>query len=234
MNVGYEENLDKNFSRAVELCSENISREKLFEFLQHGNMPEKQFAALEIDSIKSQTEADILMENLTGCDGKIREAVAFKLHEIIPHNPEYFFQYPDIFANATIDINANICRMIIEVLPYLNNNEFIQMYTNKLLDFINSAFSQLDNFNFRDKKYTINKQLFKLYWCLEGLNIYFEHLNENNLHNILEKCSDISEYTIREKVAQLLRNNITTQKLKELKTKLKSDENYYVREILYE
>ncbi len=229
MNPCYEESVDKNFSRAVELCSTTFSRDELFAFLQNGNMPEKQFAALEIDSVQTQNEADILMKNLTGCDGKIREAVAFKLSEVIPCCKELFLKYPDIFADATIDINANICRIIIESLPYLKDREFAIAYTNKMYKFIDEAFAQLDSFIFRDKKYTINKQLFKLYWCLEGLNVFFDFLDEEKLYKVLSKCAEISEYTIREKTALLLCNNIQSAQLIELRQALKNDTNYYVR-----
>lgn len=231
MNPCYEESVDKNFSRAVELCSNNFSRDELFAFLQNGNMPEKQFAALEIDSVQTQQEADILMENLTGCDGKIREAVAFKLGEIVPDNTDLFLKYPKIFADATIDINANICRMVIDILANLKDENFAEIYTNQMYSFMNDAFKQLDSFIFRDKKYTINKQLFKLYWCLEGLNVFFDFLDEENLFPVLKKCSEITEYTIREKVALVLRNDIKTKELLELKQKLKSDDNYYVRNL---
>ena len=83
LNSCYEENLDKNFSKAVNLCETQHSRKDLFNFLRNGNMPEKQFAALEIDRISDSDEAEILVSNLTGCDGKIREAVAFKISELI-------------------------------------------------------------------------------------------------------------------------------------------------------
>lgn len=231
MNPCYEESVDKNFSRAVELCSNNFSRDELFALLQNGNMPEKQFAALEIDTVQSQQEADILIDNLTGCDGKIREAVAFKLGEIIHDNTNLFLKYPKIFADATIDINANICRMVIDILANLKDENFAGIYTSQMYSFMNDAFKQLDSFIFRDKKYTINKQLFKLYWCLEGLNVFFDFLDEENLYPVLKRCSEITEYTIREKVALVLCNDIKTKELLELKQKLKSDDNYYVRNL---
>lgn len=231
MNPCYEESVDKNFSRAVELCSNNFSRDELFALLQNGNMPEKQFAALEIDTVQSPQEADILIDNLTGCDGKIREAVAFKLGEIVHDNTYLFLKYPKIFADATIDINANICRMVIDILANLKDENFAEIYTSQMYSFMNDAFKQLDSFIFRDKKYTINKQLFKLYWCLEGLNVFFDFLDEENLYPVLKRCSEITEYTIREKVALVLCNDIKTKELLELKQKLKSDDNYYVRNL---
>ncbi len=232
MNSGYEESLDKNFSRAYNLCTGDFSHEELFAFLKNGNMPEKQFAALEISSVNNQSEADILMDNLTGCDGKIREAVAFKISELIQLNKNFFYYYPDIFADATIDINANICRTIIECLNYLKDDlDFAKTYTDKILMFIDDALETLDSFNFRDKKYTINKQLFKLYWCLEGINVFFEKLNENNLIESLTRCAEIEEYTIREKVALVLKHEVKTEQLINLKKRLKNDTNYYVKNI---
>lgn len=232
MNPCYEESRDKNFNRALELCGGIFLREELFEMLKTGNMPEKQFAALEILSIETRTEAEILMDNLTGCDGKIREAVAFKLSEILPVNPELFLEYPEIFADSTIDINANICRTIIEVLESMKSYKgFAIKYISCLFRFLDEAFEKLAGFEFRDKKYTINKQLFKIYWCLEGLNLFFEYINEDKLFCILKKCSEISEYTIREKAALILKNDVKSKNLKELKELFKNDENYYVRRV---
>ena len=232
MNECYEHTLDVNFNKALTLCSESYTKEQLLCFLKDGNLPEKQFAALELSSVDNQDEADILMSNLTGCDGKIREAVAFKLRELIDNHSDLFLKYPDIFANATIDINANICREIIDVLGYLKDDKnFSEKYLEKVVLFINEALNTLDSFNFRDKKYTINKQLFKIYWCLEGLNVFAEYINEDELFSILNRCSQIQEYTIREKVALVLKNNAKSDKLIDLKSKLKLDENYYVKNV---
>ena len=49
MNSGYEESLDKNFSRAYNLCTGNFSCEELFGLLKNGNMPEKQFVLVHQD-----------------------------------------------------------------------------------------------------------------------------------------------------------------------------------------
>lgn len=232
MNACYEESLDENFNRALDLCSGNFSREELFSFLKSGNMPEKQFAALEIQTIEAETEADIFISNLTGCDGKIREAVAYKLNEIIKNNHQIFLAYPDILADATIDINANICRMVIESLYYLKNDkEFSDKYLKKIFQFIDEALEKLDSFIFRDKKYTINKQIFKLYWCLEGVNVFYQYIEETKLFNILKRCSEINEYTVREKVAIILKNDLKSDELRQLKLNLKSDSNYYVKNI---
>lgn len=232
MNSCYEENLDKNFKRAISLCEGRFAHSELLEFLQNGSMPEKQFAALEIDSIQSEYEAEILMSNLTGVDGKIREAVSFKISELIKDTPQYFLKFPEIFADATIDINANICRTIIECLCFLQFDEnFVATYINRLKKFINIALQELDSFNFKDKKYTINKQLFKIYWCLEGINVFFPYIDEDSVSSLLTKCALIEEYTIREKVALVLKNTLKSAELLALRKQLQLDENYYVKNV---
>ena len=101
----------------------------------------------------------------------------------------------------------------------------------KILNFINDTFLELDKFIFRDKKYVINKQLFKLYWCLEALKLFVENMPEETLLGILDRSAKEKEYTIREKVAQIL-ILITSDTFTPLKNKLKTDQNYYVRSVL--
>ena len=169
MNSKYEKTLDENFDKALELCSNSYFYDDLIEFLKNGNIPEKQFAALEISELKNQEDAGIFLSNLINCDGKIREAVAQKFSEFIQYfkYQEYFSKFPLILAKSTIDINANISRMVIDGLVYLKDfSEFGQSYTGQLLEYIKEAFDGLDKIIYKDKKYTINKQMFKLYWCL--------------------------------------------------------------------
>ena len=98
----------------------------------------------------------------------------------------------------------------------------------RMITFINEAFKELDSFIFRDKKYVINKQLFKLYWCLEALKLFVNELPIKTLKPILERASEEREYTIREKVAQIV-ILLDDECLQDLKLKLQNDENYYVR-----
>ena len=171
------------------------------------------------------------MSNLINCDGKIREAVAQKFSEFVEVKEyrDYFSKYPAIFAKSTIDINANISRMVIEGLELMSNyEEFGRDYANQLKSYIYDAFEGLEKIVFRDKKYTVNKQMFKLYWCLEGLNNYWHYLDENDLFKILERASSEKEYTVREKSAQILKKQ-TSEIFEPLINRLKNDENYYVR-----
>ena len=98
----------------------------------------------------------------------------------------------------------------------------------RILEFTQDAFDELDRFIFRDKKYVINKQLFKLYWCLETLQNFYMDIEKTTLEAILNKGAEQNEYTIREKVAQVVKLSGCFQELEE---KLKFDENYYVRAV---
>ena len=136
---------------------------------------------------------------------------------------------PKTFADATIDINANICRLIVDSVIYFNKKSlFISDYVNFLVKYTTEALNELDKFIFRDKKYVINKQLFKLYWCLESLKNFYEQVEESTLKNILERSIAQNEYTVREKAAQIIQKS---NKYKELKSKLLNDENYYVKQV---
>ena len=233
LNTGFYKDLDTNFEQACELSEQDLTHDKIIQLLKEGNIPEKQIAALRLDDIYSQEEAEVLINNLTGCDGKIREAVALKITQILSKNHVKldFLIYPQIFADATIDINANICRLVLDSVSILKTNpNFTKQYLEKILKFISEAFEALDSFIFRDKKYVINKQLFKLYWCLEALKLFAEEIEADKLLAILERACKEKEYTIREKVAQIV-VNFNSEKFTHFKKLLAEDENYYVREV---
>lgn len=223
--------LDENFDLACELSEKEFTHQELLKMLEVGNIAERQIAALKFDKVENDVDALALMNNLTGCDGKIREAVALRINQLLTSNIEAraFFNYPLVFADATIDINANICRLVVDSAKLLKaDDEFSKIYLERILEFTKQAFEELDKFIFRDKKYVINKQLFKLYWCLETLQNYYMEIDNTKLKQILEQGAAQSEYTIREKVAQIVR---LAGGFEDLKNKLEQDENYYVRAI---
>ena len=233
MNTGFYKDLDTNFELACEMSEKDFSHKELIEMLESGNIPERQIAALRLDDILNDSEADILVDNLTGCDGKIREAVALRINRFIFEDIKYakMFSQAEIFADASIDINANICRLVIDSVSVLKQNEgFTGVYLNRILTFINEAFQELDSFIFRDKKYVINKQLFKLYWCLEALKLFAKDVDKALLFSILEKSSKEREYTVREKAAEIIAK-VDDSMFDELKKTLQNDENYYVRAV---
>ena len=229
MNNGFYKDLDTNFEIAYELSEKDFSHSELIVMLKNGYIPQRQIAALKLDTLLNLEDAKILFSNLTGCDGKIREAVALKINQLLKNKicAFDFFNFPEIFADATIDINGNICRLCIESATYLKDfKNFSNLYTEKIIKFSLEALQELDNFIFKDKKYVINKQLFKLYWCLEAIKYFYSYIEDKTLNEILTKASLQNEYTIREKVAEIL--NIS-KKFPDLYNNLQKDENYYVK-----
>ena len=227
MNTGFYK--DDNFEQACSLSEKNFSHEALLKLLSEGNIPEKQIAALKFDYVSSTDDAKALINNLTGCDGKIREAVALKIHQFISNGAKEYFIFPDIMASAAIDINANICRLIVDSAKLLKDNEeFAPKYAECIVAYVLEALDKLDSFIFRDKKYVINKQLFKLYWCLETLKDFHDIIDEKLMLDILEKCAEQKEYTIREKAAHIA---ILSKKYKKVADQLELDDNYYVKAV---
>ncbi len=234
MNNTYYETLDKNFNAAVELVEKDLSQQELLDMLKNGNIVEKQLAALRIDSISSDNDAAVLINNLTGQDGKIREAVSMKINELM-NNPKFlpFFentQSYDIFLEAIIDINANICRNIISALSNLKSNAtFCKYFTERLTQKTLSLLDIIKDFDFQDGKYKVNKEVFKLYWCLETVYEFSNSMEFSALKEIILTAKNIDEYTIREKAAKILTKDLDDSDLQNARLELKKDKNYYVR-----
>lgn len=227
------QNLSENYNNALNLLDKEFSHQELISFLENGSVIERQFASLNLKKVQNKEEAHLLLNNLVGVDGKIREATALKVNELTSETPELFFDERnfELFLNATIDIDSNVCRLaILSALNLKQFKEFSNFYTNGVIEVINSALDEISKFTFRDKKYKINKQIFKIYWCLEALIYFSDFADKKLLENILTKCSELPEYTVREKCAKILcKTNFDN--LNDLKNRLKADENYYVRNI---
>ena len=220
----------KNFNTALNIYENSYSHEYLIKLLKNGTVAEKQASAIKLDKINTAEDAEIFMKNLTGCDGKIREAVSFRLPEFVKENPSFFAQFADTFLDAVIDINGNICRNTIKALKYLKNNtvfinKFVPELTKKTLDVI----EPVKNFDIQDGKYKINKEVFKLYWYLETIYEFSELIDINSLKTIISKTKNIPDYTIREKTAKILSKIQNDKDLLTIKQELKKDQNYYVR-----
>ena len=234
MNNTYYENLDENFTNALNFYETEYSHEQLIALLQNGNIPQKQIAALKLDKIESNNDAQILLSNLTGQDGKIREAVSLRIAEFMKNKNyiKYFApsENTQIFLDAVIDINGNICRNVISAISSLiNDNKFCEIFCKKLTELTFSLLDIVEKFDFKDGKYKVNKEAFKLYWCLETIYVFWDKLNFDDLKNIISRASEIGEYTIREKVAKILTHDFDDKDLIVVKNKLKNDSNYYVR-----
>ncbi len=234
MNNTYYETLDENFNKALELAEKSLTQDELISMMKNGNIAEKQIAALRLETITSKEEAQTLIDNLIGQDGKIREAVSLKINEFMS-TPSllHFFENTksyDIFLEAIIDINANICRNIISAISNLKTNPvFCKYFTEKLAQKTLNLLDIIKDFDFQDGKYKVNKEVFKLYWCLETIYEFSDSIDFATLKKILLTAKNIDEYTIREKTAKILTKNFNDADLEKARLELKNDKNYYVR-----
>lgn len=208
------------------------SHEYLVELLKNGSIAEKQATTIKIDGIYSKEEAIIFISNLTGCDGKIREAVSFRLREFLPQNPSFYIDFVDQFLDAIIDINGNICRNTIEAIQVLKSfpqftSEFCSKLAQKTLEIIPPILA----FDIQEGKYKINKEVFKLYWYLETISTFVEFIDAETLFEILSKTKNVKDYTIREKTAKIISKIKNSSKFDALKAELKQDQNYYVQRV---
>lgn len=223
-----------NFNTAINLYNKNLNQKELITLIANGNVTEKQVATLKLQKITSKEEAKVLLFNLTGQDGKVREAVSFKIKEFM-NNPKYLIYFSslenyDIFLDAIIDINGNICRNIISAISNLKNNEeFCRHFCKKLNELTIELINKIEKFDLQDGKYKVNKEVFKLYWCLETIYNFYDKFDMPTLKSILSKTRVIGDYTIREKTAKILSNDLKSPELEKIRVELKKDKNYYVR-----
>ena len=232
LNNTYYQSLEENFKHAIELFEQDLSQEKLLELLKTGNILQKQIAALKISTINNEEEAYVLCSNLTGNDGKVREATSLKLLELSKSYIEYFKTEVNyqIFLDAIIDVNPNICRNMLEIIKTLKSDKnFIDFFIPKLVNQTKTLINEVEKFDFQDGKYKINKEVFKLYWYLEAIYELTDYITLTDLKSIIEKTKDINEYTIREKTAKILTKNFDDETCQKIKEFLKRDKNYYVR-----
>ncbi len=234
LNNTYYENLDQNFINALNFYENEYTHDELIEMLKSGNIVQKQIAALKLESINSPDDAQVLLSNLTGHDGKIREAVSLRLSEFMADRNyiKYFEPSKNAqkFLEAVIDINGNICRNVINALSNLKNDEnFCRIFCEKLSGLTLELLDIVEKFDFQDGKYKVNKEAFKLYWCLETIYVFWDKMNFDSLKEIIKRGSNIGEYTIREKCAKILTHDFDDKDLIEIRQKLKNDSNYYVR-----
>ena len=142
-------------------------------------------------------------------------------------NNEYskFFQSHgacDVLLKAVNDINPNICRLVAEILPQINDKPY---FLSKLYERFDVIFQELEKLK-RSNWYT--KKLFNLYWGLEALNAICPQCDDR-LKNVIEQCLKIKEYTIREKTAMLLSNlDSSVEFVQNARKELSKDTNYYV------
>lgn len=226
--MSYREEKISDFDGCCKFFESDLSQDELYDRLKHGTIAEKQLSCVRIESCGNAEQAEILMNNLTGIDGKVRETVSFKLKTFVAARPELFLRqdFYDIFLDAIIDINGNICRNIICALePLTSDSTFCEYFIENVIQRALAVTSTIENFEYKDRKYVTNKEVFKLYWYLEVLSI-FKKLPAEKLFALLERTAKIEEYTIREKTARLLSK--LPPEMAEKLDGLNFDNNFYV------
>ena len=232
----FDSNLDTNFNTAIKMCQNNYQYNELINFLNSEKIIEKQIAILALNKIQSKNDALTLVSNLVGQDGKIREAVAFKINELVkdPNSSHFFINEKvfDIFLQGIMDINGNVCRQIINLEGKCEINERFNKYLcKKLPESIRKILNEINTFEKKHKQYKINKRNFQLYWCLEALYNIIDVIDFSTIKEILFITGKFYDYTIREKTAKILAK-IDNSEIDDLKGKLRNDENYYVRKYM--
>lgn len=230
--TNYYSNFEENFNAAVEIVQNTYDYDTLIKLLSSEKILEKQIAALEINEIKSKEDALILTSNLVGQDGKIREAVSFKLSTMAlgPKYKEFFLdeEFYGLFLQGVMDINGNVCRQIVSLTQI---DEFAKYLCKKLPESIRKILKQIKEIDAQSKQYVISKRNFQLYWCMEALYNIIDLMNTKNIKDIFFETGEFYDYTIREKTAKILAK-INNPEFDDLKDKLSNDENYYVRRYL--
>ena len=184
--------------------------------------------------------AELIIFNLTNHSGPVRELSAYRLCEIIKDYKQYFQSKKtlDIIISALNDVNPNVVRFILQTLGYLDDKKYL---FDNLLTKVSDLYKEILNKPRRGKEqeHIFTKKCFKIYWSLESIKqlvsldrslIYTESKIREDFYNILKDLTKIEEYTIREKIAQIV-NILHDEKLFDIKIKLCNDENYFVKRI---
>ena len=221
---------DCDFNKALSLIDMSFSEEQLAEMLLSDNDVEKQIAVLSVENLSSFDISEKLVKNLVGQDGKIREAVAFKINEFSSDlesvkylKSEYIY---NILFEGLMDIDGNVCRNIVTMQ---NMDEFWQYIPEKLIQRTNETILKIKELDAEHRQYVISKRNFQLYWCLEALWNVLEYIDIEKCEEIFRVCAEFEDYTIREKVAKLL-SKLNDDKFSDIVEKLSNDENFYVRQ----
>ena len=231
--INYEKNMEM-LEQAARYCSEELEHQDLVSELSKDDDLKKQLCLIELSMITSQKEADILVYNLTGKSGPIRETASFRILELIKKTEfKHFFQKRDIldtFVKAITDINPSVSRNAVEIISYVDDVKYLY---DSIIREIQMTLSRMDDIK-QTRSYVANKKNFNLYWNLEALiSLSDKVVADNELLEILKETACSNDYTIREKTAKAAMEFIkTNQAFICIMEMLANDENIYVRKYL--
>ena len=229
LEINYDKNL-KMLLQAFSYCEAKLKHEEIINELLGDNDLKKQLCLIELNTLISQTEADILVSNLINQSGPIRETASFKILEFIKDEKyRHLFQKREIldtFIKGITDINPSVSRNVVEIITYIDDWEYLY---NSILSEIKTTLSKFDDMK-QERSYVTNKKNFNLYWNLEAIVSISSKLKPDNLLlEILSQTALSNDYTIREKTAKtaqvLAKKNVEFIKILNI---LKNDNNIYV------
>ena len=230
LEINYEKNMQM-LSEAVKYCEKNFLHEDIINTLYTDNDLKKQLCLIELKEIKSQEDANVLVRNLTGHSGPVRETASYKILDLIQQEKyNIFFQEKNIlntFIKAITDINPSVSRNTVEILKYVIDKQYIYI---GIIQEINNTLTELQNIK-QNRSYVANKKNFNLYWNLEALSSIADIVSAGEeLVEILNKTANSNDYTIREKTAKVaIIYSQFKPELNKFVDILKNDDNFYVK-----
>ncbi|MDD3419225.1 MAG: hypothetical protein PHE78_01345 [Candidatus Gastranaerophilales bacterium] len=221
----YDKNLVEN------LYSNNYPSYNTFlELLKEGDFEQKHFAMTFISVLEKPSDIEFFIANVVDQDTKIRELASFKITDFISEDDNlmsFLDSKPDIILRTICDVNPQVCRNICSLLPKSKNkNYLVEQLLIKIQNLCETTKS------IRTKTHKASKDLFNLYWSFYAIEHLIDENFEKNLElqTIIKECLDYKDYTIRERAA-FLSKKLNLQDA-EIKNKILSDENFYVRKVL--
>ena len=231
--INFEHNM-KILSQAIKCCEETLTHQDIIDVLKGDDDIKKQLCLIDLKSVNSQEEADILVFNLTGKSGPVRETAAYKINDLISQE-EYknYFQTENIintFIKAITDINPSVSRTTVEIIKHVEDIDFLYK---GIIEEINKTLEQID-IEAKNRSYVQNKKNFNLYWNLEAIISIADFISpDENLLKILNTTAVSNDYTIREKTAKsasiFIAKNPDFEQIIDI---LKDDTNIYVRKYI--
>ena len=226
-----------------EIAYENVNREFSFEeakeILEGNNDILKSALLLNLNEIDKEL-AELLIFNLTNQSGPVRELCAYRIGELTENNKIYFQNKKtlDTILLALNDVNPNVVRFLLPSLKFFDNKKYL---FDGLTEKIEVLYSEVSNKLRRGKEqeHIFTKKCFKIYWSLESIKylilfepeiIYYNQMIREDFKELLKNLCSLEEYTVREKVAQIV-NLLPESEINDIKLILDKDENYFVKRV---
>lgn len=228
IEINYEKNMQM-LSEALKYCEYDFCHEDLINELSSDNDIKKQLCIIKISKINSQQEANLLVSNLTGQSGPIREVTSYKILDLISDNKftDYFqsLDIIDVFTKGITDINPAVSRNMVEIIKYIKNYNYI---INNIIVELKQTLSEMEDIK-KNRSYVLNKKNFNLYWNIEALiSLNTKITVTEDLINIITQTAQSQDYTIREKTAKLISVLNYEYCFQQAADILKNDDNIYV------